>query len=235
MIIAVGDVHGKFNTLTSKVEEILQGNTGVHFVQVGDFGLGFEKPVVEWNTLYELNIILKNGDSKMYVIRGNHDNPAFWLRGCSFEFSNIKFVQDQSSLLIEDKLCYFVGGAISVDRTRRRQGIDYWSGEETNEGFRGLIEIWDKIDILFTHDVYHHCSPYTISGSDIVNHFARVDENLIGDLERSQSVMRTLYEDILKTNPTFVWYHGHYHESHVTNNDGQLTHSISELEFKEVR
>jgi hypothetical protein len=235
MIIAIGDVHGKFDQLTLKMKDVLEGNTDVNFVQVGDFGLGFEKPSVDWNRLYDVNSMLQKSNSMLYVIRGNHDNPAFWLPRCSFEFSNIIFVQDQSSLLIEDRLCYFVGGAISVDRTRRRQGIDYWSAEETNEGFRGLIEIWDKIDILFTHDVYHHCSPYTISGSDIVKHFAKVDENLIGDLERSQSVMQTLYEDILEKNPTFAWYHGHYHKSHVTNNDGQLTHSLSELEFKEVR
>jgi hypothetical protein len=235
MIIAIGDVHGKFDQLILKMKSVLEGNTDVNFVQLGDFGLGFEKPVVDWNKLFDINSMLQKSNSMMYVIRGNHDNPAFWVRGCAFQFSNIHFIQDQSSQLIEDKLCYFVGGAISIDRTRRRQGIDYWSAEETYEGFRGLIDIWDKIDILFTHDVYHQCSPYTISGSDIVNHFASVDENLIGDLERSQSVMRSIYEDILKSNPKFSWYHGHYHESHVTNNEEQITHSLSELEFKEVR
>jgi DNA repair exonuclease SbcCD nuclease subunit len=235
MIIAIGDVHGKFDQLILKMKSVLEGNTGVNFVQVGDFGLGFEKPVVDWNRLYDINSMLQKSNSMMYVIRGNHDNPAFWEWGTSFHLSNIEFVPDDYTRIIEDKVCYFAGGAVSVDRTRRRQGIDYWSAEETYEGFRGLIDIWDKIDILFTHDVYHQCSPYTISGSDIVNHFASVDENLIGDLERSQSVMRSIYEDILKSNPKFSWYHGHYHESHVTNNEEQITHSLSELEFKEVR
>ena len=233
MIIAIGDVHGKFDQLNSKIKEILEGNTGVNFVQLGDFGLGFDQPFQDWGKLNPINELLKKKDSTLYVIRGNHDNPAFWDSGCGFHFSNIHFVPDETIRLIEDKLCYFVGGAISVDRTSRRQGIDYWRAEEANQGFRVMID--DKIDILFTHDVYHPCSPYTIGNSNTVNYFSIVDENLIQDLEGSQNVMRNLYEDILKTNPTFSWYHGHYHESHVTNNNEQITHSLSELEFKEVR
>ena len=232
MIIAIGDVHGKFDQLISKMETILEGNTGVNFVQLGDFGLGFEQPVQDWNTLNPINELLKQSDSMMYVIRGNHDNPAFWYTGCGYHFSNIKFVPDDSIVIIEDKRCYFAGGAVSIDRTRRRQGIDYWIAEEVNLGFR---EINEDIDILFTHDVYHPCSPYSIQNSESVKYFADFDEHLIKDLEISQVIMRGLYEDILRTNPKFTWYHGHYHESHVTNNNEQITHSLSELEFKEVR
>ena len=233
MIIAIGDVHGKFDQLILKMKVVLEGNTGVNFVQLGDFGLGFEKPVVDWNRLYDVNSMLQKSNSMLYVIRGNHDNPAFWEWGTSFHFSNIEFVPDDYTRIIEDKVCYFAGGAVSVDRTRRRQGIDYWCGETYELKPARYIE--DKIDILFTHDVYHPCSPYTIQNSSVVNYFAEVDENLIEDLQRSQSVMEYLYKDIIETNPNFTWYHGHYHESHVTNNEEQITHSLSELEFKEVR
>jgi DNA repair exonuclease SbcCD nuclease subunit len=187
----------------------------------------------EYGSLVNLNAILKEASSNMYVIRGNHDNPAFWDWGCGYHLSNIEFIPDDCTKLIEDKVCYFVGGAVSVDRTRRRQGIDYWCGESYDP--KPVRYIADKIDILFTHDVYHPCSPYSIHSSDAVKYFAPMDEHLIGDLERSQAVMRNLYEDVMETNPTFSWYHGHYHESHVTNNNEQITHSLSELEFKEIR
>ena len=234
MIIAIGDVHGKFDQLIAKMETILDGNTGVNFVQLGDFGLGFEQPFRDWNTLDPINELLRQSDSMMYVIRGNHDNPAFWYKGCGYHFSNIKFVPDDSILTIEDKVCYFAGGAVSIDRSRRRQGIDYWCGEEYRPD--PVLYLGDnKVDILFTHDVYHLCSPYSIQRSESVKYFVPMDENLVEDLERSQSVIQKLYYDIIKTNPNFVWYHGHYHESHVTNNNEQITHSLSELEFKEVR
>jgi hypothetical protein len=234
MIIAIGDVHGKFDQLISKMEVVLEGNTGVNFVQLGDFGLGFEQPVRDWNTLNPINELLKQSDSMLYVIRGNHDNPAFWDSGCGFHFSNISFMPDDYIREIEGKICYFAGGAVSIDRSRRRQGIDYWCGEEyTPDPVLYLGN--NKVDILFTHDVYHPCSPYSIQNSEAVKYFVPMDEHLVEDLERSQSVIQKLYNDIIKTNPTFVWYHGHYHESHVTNNNEQITHSLSELEFKEVR
>jgi hypothetical protein len=239
MIIAIGDVHGKFDQLILKIQNVLMGNTGVNFVQLGDFGLGFGHPKNEWSKLNELNQILLDSDSKLYVIRGNHDNPALWYKGIRFEFSNIQFVIDDTLLLIEDKYCYFAGGAISVDRSNRRQGVDYWS----DEGYASLEWVFgghvngefDRIDFLFTHDVYHPCSPYSISNSHIVNHFAKVDKRLIPRLMESQEEMKILYYDIVKISPNFTWYHGHYHESHVTNNNEQITHSLSELEFKEVR
>jgi UDP-2,3-diacylglucosamine pyrophosphatase LpxH len=234
MIVAIGDVHGKFDQLITKMEVVLEGNTGVNFVQLGDFGLGFEQPVQDWNKLNPINEHLRKKGSTLYVIRGNHDNPAFWDWSCGFHFSNIKFVPDDSILTIEDKVCYFAGGAVSIDRSRRRQGIDYWCGEEYRQD-PVLYLGNNKVDILFTHDVYHPCSPYSIQKSEAVKYFVPMDEHLVKDLERSQSVIQKLYDDIMKTNPNFVWYHGHYHESHVTNNNEQITHSLSELEFKEVR
>jgi hypothetical protein len=234
MIIAIGDVHGKFDQLISKMETILEGNTGVNFVQLGDFGLGFEQPVRDWNTLNPINELLKQSDSMLYVIRGNHDNPAFWDSGCGFHFSNITFMPDDYIREIEGKICYFAGGAVSIDRSRRRQGVDYWCGEEYRQD-PVLYLGNNKVDILFTHDVYHPCSPYSIHNSEAVKHFAETDKYLIEDLTESQVSMKILYDGILKTNPNFVWYHGHYHQSHVTNNNEQITHSLSELEFKEVR
>ena len=234
MIIAIGDVHGEFNKMQSKMVEIMESaGEPVNFVQVGDFGLGFERPKKDHDRLTTINHFLKEKDSKLYVIRGNHDNPAFWEWGCGYQFSNIEFVPDDYIRVIEGKSCYFAGGAVSVDRSRRTQGIDYWAGEIYN--VKDLLRfVSDPIDILFTHDVYHPVSPFNVS-SDTMKYWCEKDENLMADIIQSQFVMKSLYEDILKTNPNFSWYHGHYHEPHVTNNDGQVVHSLSILEFKEVR
>ena len=234
MIIAIGDVHGKFDQLISKIDDVLETNTDVNFIQLGDFGLGFKDPKIEWGIMSMINLRLEEGNSRLYVIRGNHDNPSYWDGGTGFHFSNIEFMTDDHVREIEGKMCYFAGGAISIDRLRRRQGVDYWVGENYRPD--PVLYVGDnKIDILFTHEVYHPCSPYTIDGSDAVKHFAKEDTFLIEDLNRNQSVMEKLYKEILKTNPNFVWYHGHYHQSHVTNNNEQITHSLSELEFKEIR
>lgn len=237
MIIAIGDIHGEFSKMQNQMVDIMESaGEPVNFVQLGDFGLGFEKPKKDHDRLTTINHFLKEKDSNLYVIRGNHDNPGFWEWGCGYEFSNICFVPDDSVAEIEGKTCYFAGGAVSVDRSRRTQGIDYWKGEQYNpENIRfPLFPVCQKIDVLFTHDVYHPVSPFGTT-SDTLKYWCERDENLMGDIIQSQFAMKSLYEDVLKTNPNFSWYHGHYHESHLTINGEQKTHSLGILEFKEVR
>ena len=234
MIIAIGDVHGEFKEMQSKMVEIMESaGEPVNFVQVGDFGLGFERPKKDHDRLTTINHFLKEKDSNLWVIRGNHDNPGFWQWGCGYEFSNIHFVPDDSVVELDGKSCYFAGGAISVDRCRRTQGIDYWKGEQYNVD-NIQFPIPYPVDILFTHDVYHPVSPFGTT-SDTLKYWCEKDEELMGDIVYSQIVFKNLYDSIYKINPNFSWYHGHYHEPHVTNNDGQVVHSLSILEFKEVR
>lgn len=234
MIIAIGDIHGEFGKIQNGMVEIMESaGEPVNFVQVGDFGLGFERPKRDHDRLTTINHFLKEKDSHLWVIRGNHDNPGFWEWGCGYQFSNIEFVPDDYIRVIEGKTCYFAGGAVSVDRSRRTQGIDYWAGEIYN--VKNLLRfVSDPIDILFTHDVYHPVSPFNTT-SDTLKYWCDRDENLMVDIIQSQFVMKSLYEDVLKTNPNFSWYHGHYHESHLTINGEQKTHSLGILEFKEVR
>lgn len=238
MIIAIGDIHGEFSMMQKGMSDIIESaGEPVSFVQVGDFGLGFDKPRRDYDRLTTLNHFLKEGNSKLYVIRGNHDNPAFWQWGCGYEFSNIEFVPDDYTRVLDDKVCYFAGGAISVDRCKRLQGVDYWKGEHYNGSSKTPIrEKIDglSIDILFTHDVYHPVSPFGTS-SDFLKYWCDMDATLMKDIIESQNLMMGLHHDIFETNPNFSWYHGHYHESHVTNNNGQVVHSLSILEFKEVR
>lgn len=233
MIIAIGDIHGEFSKMQRGISDIMESaGEPVNFVQVGDFGLGFEKPKEDHARLTTINHFLKEKDSNLWVIRGNHDNPAFWQWGCGYQFSNIHFVPDDSIVKLDDKLCYFAGGAVSIDRSRRTQGIDYWAGEICSE--RNLMGFKDYIDILFTHDVYHPVSPFGTT-SDVLKYWCERDENLMGDIIQSQHSMMSLYHAVYDTNPNFSWYHGHYHESHLTINGEQKTHSLGILEFKEVR
>ena len=237
MIIAIGDIHGEFSKMQNQMVDIMESaGEPVNFVQVGDFGLGFEKPKRDHDRLTTINHFLKEKDSRLYVIRGNHDNPGFWEWGCGYNFSNIHFVSDDEVHILDGKTCYFAGGAVSVDRSRRTQGIDYWEAEQyrvrepiSQSEFSNV-----RVDILFTHDVYHPVSPFGTT-SDTLKYWCERDENLMGDILNSQHSMMSLYHDVYDTNPNFSWYHGHYHESHVTNNNGQVVHSLGILEFKEVR
>lgn len=233
MIIAIGDTHGQFESLILYLEKFLKDQTNVHFVQVGDFGIGF-KPSWEYQQLSAIDSLMGESNSKFYAIRGNHDNPAYWNRNTGFDFGNIEFVEDDSIKILDGKTCYFAGGAVSVDRCKRTQGRDYWRGEEYNMKRKAINLAGHHIDVLFTHDVYHGCSPFTIN-NPTVNYFMAHDEYLEFDIINHNKRMETLYREVLSSNPKFSWYHGHYHEPHVTIIGEQKTHALDIFEFKEVQ
>ena len=230
MIVAIGDVHGKFAQLTDKIE-LLKLEKNINFVQVGDFGLGFDSPLREIKKMKELDLLLQRMESKIWVIRGNHDNPILWHPDFRYNLDNIIFVQDNTFVDIEGKSCFFAGGAISIDRINRKKGATYWPQEPYR--WNEPTDVPSRVDHVFTHDVYHYCSPFTIE-SAITNRWMSYDGLLRDDLINSQKEMKSMYEFIASINDDFSWHHGHYHESHFTSIGRQKTYCLSELEFKEV-
>ncbi len=97
MIIFIGDVHGEFKELTVKLARSNVRES--HFIQVGDFGLGFKKKEAESDELEALNSFLIKENNHLYVIRGNHDNPKYFK--ASSGFSNITFLADYSLIELE--------------------------------------------------------------------------------------------------------------------------------------
>ena len=135
----IGDVHGKFDRYKKLIKDVDSSR------QVGDFGVGFFYPSGIPMTNPPHDSIMK-GDHK--YIRGNHDNPKvsaqqkYWIRDGSIE-------------MIEGVKVMYVGGAFSVDKEWRTEGLDWWEDEELP--YKELYELIDlyaseKPDVLVTHD-----------------------------------------------------------------------------------
>lgn len=231
MIIAIGDVHGEFVKLYEKIRDI--DERGVNFIQVGDFGLGFDSPMQDYKILNRLNDHLRGKESMMYVIRGNHDNPSFWSQDGSIPFSNIIFVPDNTIITIEGMECLFAGGAPSIDRRVRTKGVSFWN----NECYKYEPVDVTRVDLVFTHEVYHGASNFSLN-NDAVKYFAANDSTLMDYLVENQVEMERLYSLIESNNDgRYVkWYHGHYHKYDVWSNGLWLDVTcLGILEFKEVR
>ncbi|MFM7429855.1 MAG: metallophosphoesterase, partial [Flammeovirgaceae bacterium] len=106
MLIFIGDVHGEFYDLIQKLANHDIRNSTL--IQVGDFGVGFKSKENEINQLERLNDFLKANKNVMYVIRGNHDDPAYF--DGRVTFSNLILLNDYSLLDVEGNKIFLVGG-----------------------------------------------------------------------------------------------------------------------------
>lgn len=212
-IFLVGDLHGKFPTL---IEQIYRyGITDSTIIILGDIGLGFHSKEKESNLLEHLSNTCNELNLNIYLMRGNHDNPSYW-EG-SLDYSNIHLLPD-GFITIEDTKFFCVGGAISVDRQFRKEGVSYWGNEVINyEKIEKLLSVNQEVDVVLTHAT---CNEYL----PVVSRDFGID--LDKDLKKERDFLSKVYKKF----PNQKWYFGHFHLSANVGNGKCL----DELEFYQL-
>lgn len=204
----LGDIHGNFNNLIKLIDKI--GNTSP-IIQVGDFGITNNHGNMK-EILNRLNNKLGEVGNKMYVIRGNHDNPIYW--NGDWLLDNIELLPDYSVREIEGKTVLFVGGALSIDRIPRLMdgGNYYWIDEEFVFDKKKIDELIG-IDVVITHTAPKFAPPQTIN--DLVRGFAQYDQPLLHELAIERGEMSEMYELLTKKNYITHWFYGHFHTNSI--------------------
>jgi predicted phosphodiesterase len=231
-MIIIGDVHGKFTDLAHKLLEAKVEHQAL--IQLGDFGLGFYPPEGEYQLLELLNHVLQAGENQMYVIRGNHDDPAYFTGDDRWpEFANIHLLPDYSILEAEGKRVLLAGGAISVDRKARAKGASWWP----DEGFRLDEEALAALDLTDLWAVVTHAAPTVAPPnrlSQIVLFFADRDRTLLSELNQERAELDKLRDAIMKHSTPEYWFYGHYHFHVQRRIEGTNFVLLDELRFFEV-
>lgn len=219
-IYILGDTHGDMACFARYVNKYkIEKCTIVH---VGDFGFSIDAHGQQTEDKYSKSLAHYNKmfsarDITMYVIRGNHDDPAYF--DGRFMLSNLKLLKDYTTLELNGQTWLFVGGALSVDRWERK-----WAGGEGKWWFADEkfvlnkleIDKLPKIDVVVTHTAPETVCSYELVGrSEIVHHMvAKGDHSLLTELWHEQKLLQELY-DILEFqgSPLTNWYFGHFHKS----------------------
>lgn len=253
-IVVCGDIHGDFNLLVHKVcVQYQMQNTLV--IVAGDCGFGFE------NKGYYDNMVMRNAkrmseaNNRILLIRGNHDNPAFF-DGRSFNHNRFIAIPDYSVIKACGHSILCVGGAISVDRLYRinmwlqenarrvhYQDSDkgpfaknyYWEGEAPifNQELIETILIEHSIDTVITHTSPSFCELQSKEG---LANWAEKDENLIADIKYERAVMDSIYDVLTKNqNAVIHWCYGHFHQSWSASINGTLFKMLDIMELYEIR
>ncbi len=198
-LIFLGDNHGAWNELFYLINK--NNLKDCYIISVGDLGVGFHNK--EYPLYKSLNNEFKEKNINFYGIRGNHDDPSFFSGEERIVLSNFELIEDYSVFEYNNQSIQFIGGAISIDRTGRKEGISYWS----DEGVNYKSELIKEVDILVTHTTPSQCFPQQFN--EIVYGWAREDAYLIEDLTDERAVM----DEIFKRCKPKYHYYGHFHSS----------------------
>lgn len=146
-------------------------------IQVGDFGLGFTRMPVA-------------GPGHRFI-RGNHDCPSL----CR---ERPDWIADGT---IEDGMM-FIGGATSIDREYRIEGVSWWPDEQLS-----TPQLERMVDLYQRHRprimVTHEC-PASVARELFLRHYKLAIED--------RSDTREAFEVMLSIARPEVWIFGHWHE-----------------------
>lgn len=239
----IGDVHGNWNSMIRLIEQ--KDIKDCTMVQLGDFGVGFISERQDRANVQALNDRLAKLNIMMYVIRGNHDNPAYF--DGSWEFSNLKLVKDYTVITVDGDDILLVGGAVSIDRKPRlkdmteaaKYNIDkesYWYDENFVLDKKRAHEI-KGCRYVITHTSPDFCWPDNKNGfGPLVEHFILLgDTKLRDDLPLERRNLTKLYNILKENNVIEKWFYGHFHRTELTVKDGTDFHLLDINEIHEVR
>lgn len=194
-ILFLGDTHANIK-LVNKALITSKSKRVDLIIQVGDFGY--------FPNLYPSFLEKINSTIPFYFIDGNHedhyalqqyqkenapveiqDNLFYCPRGIAVKINNLNFM--------------FLGGATSVDKTRRTIGVDYFQEENITQGqlmkfnsnYHSICN--GRIDILVTHE-----SPYLPPS---MKPFDDVEDH-------NRNIVKAIYEEY---KPSLL-VHGHHHK-----------------------
>ena len=197
----VGDHHGAWSNLFWFIDRGKIENC--YLISVGDSGIGFKPKQEQINDIKKLNEKFKKLNIIFMSIRGNHDDPSYYNGADKIELSNFLLLEDYTIVEHEGKLIQFIGGATSIDRSMRKEGVSYWS----EEGVDFKSDALQKVDILVTHTAPSWCFPQTVN--EMVYSWAREDACLLEELTDERAVM----DEIHKVCQPSLHLYGHFHDS----------------------
>ena len=220
MIYVTGDTHGEVDIMKLSNKKFPQGKNLTkkdYVIVMGDFGVIFNpviynqkgEPLVDRQEKYLLNFLNERKFTTLFI-RGNHDNypkletfPDVEMFGSTVKqiSDSVFYLLDSHIYNIDGNSVFCLGGAESVDKMYRREGVSWWREEipsykTIQEGFDLLKTVGNKVDYVFSHAI--HMNAYTY----IYDEFG----------EKYNDPMNKILQILYDTIECKKYYCGHYHQ-----------------------
>lgn len=207
MIYITGDTHGPidFNKLL-RLKNLKVTRRDILFI-LGDAGICWD-PI----ELKMMDIIYSHIGCTIYFIDGNHENfdmleqfPIIKKYGAKMHMVSkyIYHIKRGEILKIKNIKILCIGGAFSIDRWHRREGISWWPQEEITKSdidnaLTNLEKVNNKVDYTFTHcvntgivrTVFHFKRDDSTDWLNVINRIANYKYWLFGHYHFDRDVAR---------------------------------------------
>lgn len=202
-IILIGDIHAKVPAYINLIKTHVRKSpdTEVRSIQLGDFG--FAQDYERRNFHVGRSDLLD--EEKHVFFGGNHDDynnlPDFHLG----DFGTIPF-WDRA---------FFLRGALSIDKSLRTVGVDWWEQEELNwKQSNDAVKEYENVenDIFLSHDA---------PDSAVMRMFPQH--------QRLKSSTGSLLDRMLEINRPKLWVFGHWHQDKVMTIEDTIFVCLNEL------
>ena len=230
-----GDIHGELSGLVRNA--VNRGISCADILVVGDFGAGFGRPKSMDVAYGKVRVALEKNDIRIYTIRGNHDDPAFF--DGRHDFDRLHFLPDHHIIELCDKKIYTIGGAVSaaidlvdpLSRKSRRMINDslikfgsskrvWWPDEAPMQFAEGLPE---TADIVVSHEAPLSFDPPLMQADHMRD-------------ETWQKIVksRKYLDYVLQTVKPVLWFYGHYHSHFEGNYQNTLYRCMDIAEMTQI-
>lgn len=226
MIYVTGDTHGDIDFFKLKLfcDRNPRLTRDDYLIIAGDFGGLWSEQLIE-----EKLIPYTHLPFTILFVDGNHENfdmleqyPVYTMFG-----GNVRIIRDNVIHLmrgqvyeIEGKTIFTLGGAVSVDKWRRKEGLSWWPQEEISDAdFRLAIRNLEKnantVDYIITHACDERCFYYPVM------------RNGTFKTPTHENALLSYFEDNVNYKR---WYFGHYHiDADINHKKTALYQAVVEL------
>lgn len=206
-VLIVGDTHGDAQ-FVSNIHREARDNGVDTIVQLGDFGYNFDKNVIASIKAW----LDRDENHQWFWLDGNHDEHNYieqdilkleWPGYPVPHFHERMFYCHRGSITeIGGKTCMFMGGAYSIDKSRRHPNISWWPQEMIRQSdVHRALELAEgrKIDVMFTHDAPR---------SEFLDKWLHSEGYKVDPWSNENRAALTYVVDSVRPQDL---YHGHYH------------------------
>jgi hypothetical protein len=207
-----GDWHGNTAWAAARLDDLRDAGI-TEVLHLGDFGLFGDPDGIDYLTV--VNSTAASNGQKVLVTLGNHDNyvmvGAFVLitegeyAGWEYNpnFKNILYATRGQRWEREGVSFVSLGGANSIDRYGRIEGVNWWSGEQIGYGDIYRTIEGGHADVFLAHDCPEGVELFGTHRDDD----GTWSENALEYARHSRVATRQAVDEVKPT----LYFHGHYH------------------------